>query len=652
MSGRKRLRSRRPPRPSRESGTRRTSAYVAVAVSVLVLLAADPVVALINPNFTPIHLAKQSDRILCLEVGAGTEDGQLSVRIVKTVKGETLARFALHVADEQLIGILDEEVFYDDETQPGMAFFGKLSEEAKTPPKAPVPNAPVPDAAVISIGGIWFGLAAGEKDGEWRLVEDTRDMKAVWDGPSEMLRRCIQYVLDDPGAAVPVRAGVAWNQTIQIGKIEGAVHHATAVDLAGRGRLSLFVAGQDGDRVFRCDPQTKTFQDVTAARKLASKSRWAEFADFNTDGALDLASSDGKTLAVWQQSAGGTFETKRAEVALPGGCRELSVVDVGMPGRAGLVVNTDRVPLLVRPTDEGTFAAAKLVEMQEDAFPGADMGAVRACLTADFDGDRRADVLQVFEDGGLLYRGKAAGAFEPPTTCGDLFSDQQDTQAYTGDFDADGRLDVIFMGGDGLMLWRNLGEGKFQQIFKTGEPDYIAKQGNSGGAVCDFNNDGRQDFLVLYQRAAPHPFFSRGFACFGFAEELDVMRDDFFRPAGVGQQAGTVADLNHDGAQDMALVLADGTVWVVTRAVEEEPALCARAVLAPRTGFAGPLTVTGYQDERCLGAWNVTRAQEAFFGSEVPGPITLRWQFPDGAPQEQEVIVEEGPVRISIGKSP
>ena len=174
----------------------------------------------------------------------------------------------------------------------------------------------------------------------------------------------------------------------------------------------------------------------------------------------------------------------------------------------------------------------------------------------------------------------------------------------------------------------------------SGEAAYITKPMAFGGLTCDVNNDGRQDFLVHYANRPPQVFFNRGFRSFGHAHGLDVQENELLAKAEQGTRAAAVADLNRDGAQDMVVVLPDGEVWAFFR---QAPAGAAPslAVALPADGpLTGPVTVTGWQAKRCLGAWNVVRGTaEAFFAPEVKGPITVRWTPPGGKAQEKKVIV-------------
>ena len=598
-----------------------------VAVAALLCLATHRAQALINPNFTPIHLTRQSAAIVSMTVQAAGDAGALRATVVEAVKGQAPAGpFALRVDDEVLRDRIRDEVLPDaDAVAPALAFFSK--DEAGG----------AGASGVVSLDGHWFSIAH-QQSGAWLLAEDTADMKAVWDGSTAMLLRCVKYVMADPDPLVPVRVGATWAAPVQAGRVEGACAGMMAVDLAGDGSTALLVLSEGGDRLLEFDAKTKAFRDGTAGLKLATRSRSAAVGDFNGDGRIDVASYDGQALAVVPQAADGTFGAPTV-TPLPGGCTGLCTLD------AGILVSTQAMPALV--------ADGKLRELVPTAggeFPGAKLGAARACVAADFDGDAVADVVQPFEEGALFYKGAAASAFEPPRPCGNLYSGQGRAQACPGDLDADGRLDLLITGQSGQFLWLNAGGGRFEADSHVGEPDYIATDDNSAGAVGDLNGDGRQDFVIFYRRSAPHPFFSRGFATFGFAKEMDLAKGGLFPQVSAGQQTGCLADVNGDGGQDLATVLADGTVWVVMRDMESVPGLCVRATVSADAGYRGPLTVTGWDGARCLGAWNVQRGgSEAFFARATPGPLTLKWQFPGAAPQEARAIVESGPVRVELG---
>jgi hypothetical protein len=288
-------------------------------------------------------------------------------------------------------------------------------------------------------------------------------------------------------------------------------------------------------------------------------------------------------------------------------------------------------------------------EFAEAAFAGKDLGGPGACLVADFDGDGIPDVIQLLEKGSLFYKGAKPGTFAAPVAC-PIELGVGRSNAWLGDYDADGLLDVFCVSEDALRLWHNLGKGQFAEtLASSGEVAYIGQPGGVDGMTGDFNNDGRQDVLIVYSAGAPQLFFNRGFRSFGKALTLLIGGEDLLPEAGKGAQAGCLADLNGDGAQDMALVLNNGEGWLLVRDLAGAGGLSLRAQLPLKGPYEGPLTVTGWNDLRCLGAWNVVPGGDgAFFGQTEAGPCTVSWQLPGGKPNKKQVVLETKPLRLVL----
>ena len=109
--------------------------------------------------------------------------------------------------------------------------------------------------------------------------------------------------------------------------------------------------------------------------------------------------------------------------------------------------------------------------------------------------------------------------------------------------------------------------------------------------------------------------------------------------------AACLADLDGDGAQDLALATGTGEIWVAFRenSKADRAAMMAAAVLPVSGACKGPVAVTGWIDKRCLGAWNVLPGvSRACFGRTEAGPVTLKWRLPGGQEQSEEVILEQG----------
>jgi hypothetical protein len=475
-------------------------------------------------------------------------------------------------------------------------------------------------------------------------------MLGTFSGGTDMLLRCITYILTDPNAEVPVTEKVEWGEKIRVGKTDRKVDMVAAVDLAGDGKLAAFVASQAGDQVYRWNG--KTMEELTAKLALRSRSSVFAWGDFNGDGRLDLASWDGRQLRVYWQKTGGAFDAVdvKAGDVLKDGCLSLSILDVGQNGKPGLLVGTNAWPVVLTLSEDGS-AEGRPIAMRE--FPGKDLGAAGRCVITDFDGDSFPDVVQLCSKGGLFYKGKAPGLFAAPVRNKIGFG-QGHYGVCLGDYDHDGLPDILVVSTEDVpRLYQNLGEGKFSNVLAhSGSFEYITKPGGICCQTIDINNDGRQDIFVAYDAGlAPQVFFNRGFRCFGLARKLESQAQEMLPEAAEGQQAGCVADFTGHNAMDMFIVLNNRELWLIPRQVDETP-LAVVATLSTGSRFAGPLVVSAFdQNKRPLGAWTVSVGEPgAFLGMSEPGRLTLKWRWPGGEVQEKQVVVERQAMRVALDR--
>ncbi|MBM4030912.1 MAG: VCBS repeat-containing protein [Planctomycetes bacterium] len=627
-----------------------------MSAAVVLVFTASAALALINPNFTPIHLANQAELVLVVKAGPVRAGGEIPLKVVEALKGKAPAKApTLDFSKSPKPQVEALQRMVGNAERLGVFFVGKFREE--TPDGAGAE--PEGGVGLLHVQGKWFRFL-GAPGGAWLLDVLDEHMEGTWAGGTDMLQRAMKYVLTDPAPMVPVKAMARWQEPKKVAKLFLKVRGAIPVDIAGDGQTALHILCEGGDRVFRWDKAKKALADATASLKLAAKSQFAAWGDFNGDGRLDLASWDGKALSLWLQAAHGTFAAKETGIDLKGDCLALAPLGLDAAGKIGIVVSTSSYPLLLTPGDGGALKHGYVVVPAAGKFIGNALRAAHPCLVADFDGDNVPDVLQPFAKGIVLYRAKALGVFQEVACSQDVGTGDGVAGAFLGDYDADGLLDVFVGADERCFIWHNRSVSTTTTTTRTttiqfeetlpisGEIAYISKPNAIGGMTCDANNDGRQDVLILYSNRSPHVFFNRGFRSFGHAHELDIDENRLLEAAGEGQQAGCLADLDGDGGQDMAVVLNNGELWVLYRDTGDAPALALRAAL-PAGGYAGPLTVTGWSEKRCLGAWNVLPGTaEAFFGQFEPGPIKLRWQSPGKETQEKQLIVEDKPLRLLL----
>jgi len=620
--------------------------FVAFAAAAAALLAVPAARAMINPKFTPIQLVQEAGVILWVDIKPGESKALYTATVREEIKGKAepkTCRLDISKAgDGEAATSLREQLAAGT---PALFFVGEFDDTKD------LGGGNTRRRAFLHIGGAWAVFDGGE-DGLWILKNlDDRMLQTVWAGGTDMLRRAVDYILSDSDPSVPVAEGVALSkEPVKLASLTGTIRAVRTVDLAGNGKLSLFVACDGGDRLFD-GTKGRTFTDLTESRSLQSKSQAFAWGDFAGQGRLDLISFDGKTVSLYAQQADGKFLAKPLDLggAVSTGCVALAALDVGTQGRSGLLVSGDSWPVLVALDAQGKATATAL------AAPGVErtkLGKPGACLVADFDGDGLADVLLPAESGSVLFRATAPGKFAPGMACAVKLG-KSPSAACLCDFDGNGRFDVLCVNRDGSLLWENAGDGKFTETFEwTGELSYGASRRGIDCMAGDFNNDGRQDVLIAYSAADPKLFFNRGFRTFGNAAGINMGWKVLLPAAMQGQTSACLGDLDGDGAQDLALALKNGELWVVFRESSDADlnAMMAAASLPVSGPYKGPVTVTGWIGKRCLGAWNVLPGvSQACFGRTEAGALTLKWHLPGGQEQTKEVVLEKGgTVKVEI----
>ena len=618
----------------------RTRAFLFPAAAMLAFWS-QHAIAMINPQFTPVHLVAQSDGILQLRAKPGSAAGQIVFSVERVWKGREDAReIAVNLttlAPDRANAI--SGVMKDPAGALALMFVASWPDK---PGDAPTADETETRAAYIQMNGMWLVLKQ-DKAKTWRVEKESTELLGTWNGGSDMLLRAIQYILEDPDADVPSETSVKWGTVHNLGEIGGKITGMTAVDMQGSGVPLLFVASDAGDRIYSLVGDKPT--NLTAKVKLTSRSRRFAWGDFNGDGLLDLASWDGKALTLYLQAKDGTFAPSAGAAKELPECLALTTLDIGVPGKAGLLVSTGAAPLLLSPAADATPRAVMAGE-----WPGKDSGKVYPCLVADFDNDGLPDMIQPMARGGLFYKGTAPGVFAAPVPCPVAGGDGAG-MACIGDWNGDGKLDILIPGNDQFRLWENHGGGNFAEVAQlTGELSYNAKSRQVAACLCDVNNDGRQDVLLLYASGAPKAFFNRGFRSFGVSYSLDMGAGDLLPGIDDGQIAGCMADFNGDGAEDLAVALANGTCAVIMR--ESAGAdQCARIALSVKSGKPGPVRLCGASGKRLLGAWNlIAGAAPAFVARSEAGPLKITWQFPGKAEESKDVVLENKPLTVLIGE--
>ncbi|MEI7832527.1 MAG: VCBS repeat-containing protein [bacterium] len=598
----------------------------------LALLAWSPAArALINPKFTPVELVASTKTILRVEIGPELGKGDFYINMKSTLKGETPGRMILSPDpdDAEVLTNLLEATFTNQAT-PALVFLGDFA-------KAKVDGGDVgqqQSSALLFVGTRWFIL---QKDQGIRFIikKDILDMLAIWAGSETYLDRAVSYILTDPTANISVEGEAAWGTGTSVAKLTGKIHGCQAVRLTGDKLPGILVLCEAGDRYYSYQADTKLFVDRTEAIGLISKSFQAVCGDFDGDGLLDLASWDGKTLQFHYMTAAGKFFTLKNSMSSKE-CTSLAVCAMGN-GKMGVVAAGTGGPVLINMDKDGMSGGiVGFGSYDKEVYTGSG-----PCVISDFNNDGNADILQIFTNGMLIYRGEAPGKWMPA----EVVSKKGFTAICSincGDYDNDGLLDLLIVSADGWHLLANQGAGKFSEISAaSGEPKYKATGKITGTITCDFNGDGREDIIYLSDELGMQAFYNRSFACFGIAEELDPKENqqlgDIIDRLYEGQQFGAAADFIGDGHQQVALITKKGELLVLTT-VLDKGWRSGLTVTAP-AGYAGPLNVTARDGKRNLGVRQITPGTPAYFGKRDKGPLQLTWQYPGGIEATKTVVV-------------
>jgi FG-GAP-like repeat/Abnormal spindle-like microcephaly-assoc'd, ASPM-SPD-2-Hydin/Protein of unknown function (DUF1573) len=224
--------------------------------------------------------------------------------------------------------------------------------------------------------------------------------------------------------------------------------------------------------------------------------------DFNGDGKLDLAVSNGDgiasgDIAILLGNGDGTFGTPIITPRGGASTQWLAAADLNKDGHLDLIVvdNTNNDVAIFLGKGDGTFQAPTTLARQF-----ANVAAV-----GDFNNDGNPDFVVTSGDGNAyVYLGNGDGTFKAPVTV-TLGSPVPSgpTWVAVADFNLDGNLDFVVgepplrgvnNGYQGMQLLLGNGDGTFQPV-----QDYLAGAGNVvlQPGIGDFNRDGAPDVALL-----------------------------------------------------------------------------------------------------------------------------------------------------------
>ncbi len=214
-------------------------------------------------------------------------------------------------------------------------------------------------------------------------------------------------------------------------------------------------------------PQTYTVKTNESAAAIVA-------ADMNNDGYPDLIVTvphNSPNVYVFLNRGNGTFLPGKAFPVYPG-ANTIGLGDFNQDGNLDVIVNGHNEIGLLLGNGDGTLQG--ITELQTFGLPPSSFA------VADFNGDGKLDIAYDHSNVSVLY-GNGDGTFQPPQvlTLASAYS------VTLGDFNGDGVLDILEQdqGGYGILFSNDDGTFRFKHI--------AVKLGNL--AVGDFNGDGKLD---------------------------------------------------------------------------------------------------------------------------------------------------------------
>ena len=177
---------------------------------------------MINPGFTPVELVKQSALIVEVDVKQGKSQEQYVATVGGVVKGKTdLKAYSLDLSKARNAEAAESFRTLAATDGRGLLFIGEMENEDEDEGE----NEAI---CLLHISGKWAACVAGDVGS---LVFDivSLEKEAVWAGGTDMLRRAVDYILNDDYPVVPTAEGVSWSEGPQkVATLDGTIYGGAA----------------------------------------------------------------------------------------------------------------------------------------------------------------------------------------------------------------------------------------------------------------------------------------------------------------------------------------------------------------------------------------------------------------------------------------
>ncbi len=423
-------------------------------------------------------------------------------------------------------------------------------------------------------------------------------------------------------------------------------------DYDGDGDLDVYVVNCAADpqtsanRLYRNEGGGR-FTDVTEAAGVgdAHLGMSAVFGDYDNDGHNDLYVVNCGPNVLYHNKGDGTFEdvSSAARANEPHFGRKAVFVDYDHDNDLDIFVGNDIT--LAEPPDAAQFTLpddfpgepnallrnngnGTFTDQTDEAGLLVAVAQSRDLLFADLDADHDIDLFVVNANApsrlflnARLGKFKTGGSFTPPI-------DKGARAAAEGDFNRDGKPDLLVAVGNGLLLYTNDGHAHFEGT-PVSLPQTLAATGVRRIHVCDYNNDGWSDVLLVAADGRTLALLAGA----GLGKFQDVSEAvGLHAPSGWIAEAA-MADFDGDGDEDILLQTRDRGPrllrndggnrghWINVRLLGKK---------VNRNGYGSTVEIAAgghYQKQTVRDGW-------VHFGlGDLPGLDVVRVTWPNGVAQ-------------------
>ena len=498
---------------------------------------------------------------------------------------------------------------------------------------------------------------------------DVGTMRGIFNGETEQLIALLEDIAADRDH-FPRRAYARFAPDFVLATLpEGATGGLAAADFDGDGRLDLFVACTEGDRIFM-QIRPMRFADATAPLGLSSRSRVVAAADADGDGVPDLL-LDGVFVQVVREGRRVRFVRTEALPPLDRRVMDSVFADFDGDGRPDALIALEGGGLRVFRNDLGGSGFREMTGEWglDEAQIGRGTGFI---AVGDFNADDRMDIFYSSAPGFLLTRGEGPRFRRIP------LSEPLDFDHAGGGADAraggaafvavrDGAADDLVVAVESeYLIFREIG-GMLRNVTRHGGEISEGSFRHFGVVADDFDLDGRLDIYGTARgvNGQHRLLLNRGYGLFMWAELNSAVGPPFRGPAHERGASGAIsADFNADGAPDLALVNDTGHVVLL---LNEAPAAQAPREHPPRdernlarmrrvaVAASSPVGMTSAIVELRSAEGRLIR-RRAFSGGRTPGSAAppgatlvapgpgrylVRVRYSDGTAREYPVDVTE-----------